>query len=147
MVKEIWGKIADEGCQRILTDLLKEEKIEDLIEHIQIYADSVATNDESDDREIKAQRYLSKQKDKLTRCDNRRIEIPEAHPSASVKFLIVLGLSRTANRRHTPYSCLHRRGSQKQSSWRKKRFANDYLTQTNATNSLKLSVRYDNIQV
>lgn len=90
VVKEIRGKIADEGYRRILVELLKEEKIENLIEHVQIYADSVATNDENDDRERKAlelKNYLTNQKEKLKYYDNRGIDIPDAPEGIVYKYL------------------------------------------------------------
>ena len=71
-------------------ELLKEEKIENLIEHVQIYADSVATNDENDDRERKAlelKNYLTNQKEKLKYYDNRGIDIPDAPEGIVYKYL------------------------------------------------------------
>lgn len=90
VVKEIRSKIADEEYQRMLQKLLRGDNIEELIEQVQIYADSVATDDENDDREEKAlelKRYLKNQNEKLRRYDNRGIDIPKAPEGIVYKYL------------------------------------------------------------
>ena len=81
VVKEIKAKTADEEYGKTLCKMLEEEKIEELIEGVQIYADSIANNDAEDKRAEKAlelKRYLENHKDKLKHYDNRGKEIPKA---------------------------------------------------------------------
>lgn len=90
VIEEIKRKIDDKGYQRRLKRLYDEEKPDELIEHVQIYADSVATNDENDDRQSKAlelKQYLVNQKDKLKRYDNRGISIPKAPEGIVYKYM------------------------------------------------------------
>lgn len=81
VVKEIKAKITDGGYEKKLRKFLEEEKIEELIEGVQIYADSVANDNEEDTREEKAlelKRYLENHKEKLSHYDRRGLKIPEA---------------------------------------------------------------------
>lgn len=90
VVKEIKGKIDDANYQKLLRGFLKDDKIDELIEHVQIYADSVVSNDENDNREGKAlelKRYLINQREKISRYDNRGIEIPKAPEGVVYKYL------------------------------------------------------------
>lgn len=81
VVKEIKAKIADEEYAKALRKMLEEEKTEELIEGVQIYADSIANKDPEDQREEKARelkRYLENHKEKLKHYDSRGIKIPKA---------------------------------------------------------------------
>lgn len=81
IVKEIKGKIWDEEYQAELLKLLEKDEVDGLLEAVQIYADSVATNEIEDKREEKALellKYLKNNEEKIKRYDNRGKEIPQA---------------------------------------------------------------------
>ena len=78
--KKIRDCIRDKEMQSRLCRMYEEKKIDELLESIQIYADSVATEDEKDRREKKALEvlgYLSENKDILLSYRDRGLEIPE----------------------------------------------------------------------
>lgn len=90
VIKEIRAKIADKEYAKKLGKLLEEEKTGELIEAVQIYADSIANNDPDDRREEKAlelKRYLENHRDKLKHYDNRGIKIPEAPEGIVYKYM------------------------------------------------------------
>lgn len=81
VVKEIKAKTADKEYEKKLRRMLEEEKVEELIEAVQIYADSIANNEPEDKREEKAlelKRYLENHREKLKHYDSRGLKIPEA---------------------------------------------------------------------
>lgn len=79
--QEILRKIKDKKAQIDLRELLEEEKIEELLEYIKIYAESVASDDEKDKRSSNAMKlyeYLNHNKDGLLPYQRREKEIPQA---------------------------------------------------------------------
>lgn len=90
VVKEIRKKIGHDEYRKKLQELLKEEKIDELIEAVQIYADSVASGDEEDTGEEKAlelKEYLENHKDELKHYDNRGIKIPKPPKGIVYKYM------------------------------------------------------------
>lgn len=81
IVKAIREKVAHKEYRKELRRLLDKDQVDELIEAVRIYADSVATNEKQDEREEKALellRYLENNRDKIKRYDNRGKEIPSA---------------------------------------------------------------------
>lgn len=81
VVKEIKQNIADKPYQKEVLKLLEAEKMEEVLEAVEIYADSVATGEEGDKREEHARKllsYLQNHKEKLSHYDQRGIKLPEA---------------------------------------------------------------------
>ena len=90
VIKEIRKKIGHKEYRKKLQELLQKEKIEELIEAVQIYADSVATEDEGDTKEEKAlelKGYLENHKEEVKYYDNRGIEIPEPPEGVVYKYM------------------------------------------------------------
>ena len=54
--KEIREKIQDEAAQEQIKELLEEKKVDELLEYIQIYADSIENNDAKDKGSEKARK-------------------------------------------------------------------------------------------
>ena len=78
--QEILRKIRDKEAQKTIRSLLEEEKIEEMLEYIQIYATGVATLDETDKSSKKAMelyQYLNNNKEGLLAYNKRGISIPE----------------------------------------------------------------------
>lgn len=78
--QEILRKIKDKKEQADLRKLLEEEKIEELLENIEIYATSVESPDEKDKRSEHARellKYLENNKSGLLPYDKQGIEIPK----------------------------------------------------------------------
>lgn len=78
--QEVLRKITDKKAQQEIRGLLEEEKIEEMLEYIRIYADSVESPDEKDKRSKKARellRYLENNKQGLLAYDRQGVEIPE----------------------------------------------------------------------
>lgn len=78
--QEILRKITDKKAQQAIRGLLEEEKIEEMLEYIRVYADSVESLDEKDKRSKKARellQYLGNNKQGLLPYDRQGIEIPE----------------------------------------------------------------------
>lgn len=78
--QEVLRKIKDKKAQQDIRQLLEEEKTEELLEYIRIYADSVESPDEEDKRSRKARellKYLENNKEGLLPYDRRGIKIPE----------------------------------------------------------------------
>lgn len=79
--QEILRKIKDPKAQQDIRQLLEEEKIDEMLEYIRIYADSVESPDEKDSRSRKARellRYLRNNRQGLMAYDRQGVEIPEA---------------------------------------------------------------------
>lgn len=79
--QEILRKISDKKAQREIRELFEEEKTEEMLEYIKIYADSAASNDSNDNRRKKALElyaYLNNNKEGLLPYQKRGVRIPEA---------------------------------------------------------------------
>ena len=79
--QEILRKIQDKKAQQEIRELLEEEKPEEMLAYIRIYADSVESADEKDTRSKKARellRYLENNRQGLLPYDRQGIPIPEA---------------------------------------------------------------------
>lgn len=78
--QEILRKIGDKEAQGTIRKLLEEEKVEEMLEYIRIYATSVESPDEKDARSKKARElyaYLNNNREGLLPYDKRGIPIPE----------------------------------------------------------------------
>ena len=78
--QEILRKIKDKKAQQAIRGLLEEEKIDEMLEYIRIYADSVESPDEKDTRSKKARellQYLENNRQGLLPYDRQGIKIPE----------------------------------------------------------------------
>ena len=78
--KEIKRQIGDKQAQEEICRLYDEEKPEEMLEYIEVYATSVESPDEKDKRSKKARelyKYLSNNKEGLLPYDKRGITIPE----------------------------------------------------------------------
>lgn len=70
----------DKEAAKAVEELFEAEKMDDMLEYIRIYADSVETDDEKDTRAQKARelyRYLNNNKDGLMPYQKRNIRLPE----------------------------------------------------------------------
>lgn len=79
--QEILRKIGDKGAQKEIRELFDAEKIDEMLDYIRIYADSVASGDETDKRSKRAlelHAYLSNNKEGLLPYQKRGVKIPEA---------------------------------------------------------------------
>ena len=79
--QEILRKIKDKKAQQDIRKLLEEEKTEEMLEYIRIYADSVESPDEEDKRGKKAREllsYLANNRKGLLPYDRQGVTIPEA---------------------------------------------------------------------
>lgn len=71
----------DKEAARAVEELFEAEKMDEMLEYIQIYRDSVETSDEKDTRSKKAQelyQYLNNNKDGLMPYQKRGLPLPEA---------------------------------------------------------------------
>lgn len=78
--QEVLRKIRDKKAQKEIRRLLEEEKTEEMLEYIRIYADSVESPEQNDKRSKKAKellRYLENNKEGLLPYDRRGMKIPE----------------------------------------------------------------------
>lgn len=85
--QEVLRKIKDKKAQQDIRNLLDEEKIEDLLEYIRIYADSVESPDDDDRRSKNARKllkYLENNKDGLLPYDRQGVTIPE--PPEGIRY-------------------------------------------------------------
>lgn len=79
--QEILRKIKDKTAQQELRRLLEEEKPDEMLEYIKVYADSVESSDENDKQSRMAREllsYLSNNREGLLPYDKRGVKIPEA---------------------------------------------------------------------
>lgn len=79
--QEILRKIGDKGAQKEIRELFDAEKIDEMLDYIRIYADSVASGDETDKRSKRAPElhaYPSNNKEGLLPYQKRGVKIPEA---------------------------------------------------------------------
>lgn len=78
--QEILRKVSDKGAQSEIRRLFDEEKIEEMLEYIEVYATSVESPDEKDKKSKKARelyQYLNNNKEGLLPYQKRGISIPE----------------------------------------------------------------------
>lgn len=86
--QEIKRKLKEKEAQEAVTVLFEEKKIDEMLEYILIYADSVSSNDKTDKRSSNAKKlyeYLSNNKEGLLPYRERGIKIPEAKPGIVYK--------------------------------------------------------------
>ena len=86
--QEILRKIRDKKAQKEIRQLFEEEKIEEMLEYIQIYATSVESQDEKDKTSKNAMelyKYLSNNREGLLPYQKRGITIPEPEPGIIYK--------------------------------------------------------------
>lgn len=86
--QEIKRKLKEKEAQKAVTELFEAGKMEEMLEYIRIYADSVESNDASDKRSSNAKKlyeYLSNNKEGLLPYQERGIKIPEATPGIVYK--------------------------------------------------------------
>ena len=78
--QEVLRKIQEKKAQQDIRELLEEEKIDEMLEYIRIYADSVESPDENDKRSKKAMellKYLENNRQGLLPYDRQGVVIPE----------------------------------------------------------------------
>ena len=95
--QEILRKIRDKEAREEIRELFENEKIEEMLEYISIYADSVESNDEKDNTGKKARelyKYLNNNREGLLPYDKRGIKIPEAREGIIYKGM---GVQETQN--------------------------------------------------
>ncbi len=95
--QEILRKIRDKKAQEAVRELFDEEKIEEMLKYIQIYADSVESPDGKDKTSRKARElydYLNNNRDGLLAYDRRGIMIPEPKEGVIYKGM---GIQETQN--------------------------------------------------
>lgn len=86
--QEIKRKLKEKEAQKEVTELFEAGKMEEMLEYIRIYADSVDSNDRTDKRSSNAKKlyeYLSNNKEGLLPYQERGIKIPEAKPGIVYK--------------------------------------------------------------
>ena len=79
--QEVLRKIKEKKAQKAIRELLEEEKIEEMLEYIRIYADSVESPEEKDTQSRNARellKYLEDNRQGLLPYDRQGVEIPEA---------------------------------------------------------------------
>lgn len=95
--QEILRKISDKEVQKSIRSLFDEEKIDEMLEYIQIYATSVESPDEKDKSSKKAMelyQYLNNNRDGLLPYNKRGISIPEPKEGILYKGM---GIQETQN--------------------------------------------------
>lgn len=86
--REIKQKIRDVEAQNQIKELLKEKKVDEMLEYILIYADSIENDDEKDKGSEKARelyRYLWNNREGLLPYQERGIELPKAREGVIYK--------------------------------------------------------------
>ena len=86
--QEIKRKLKEKEAQKAVTELFEAGKIDEMLEYIRIYADSVENSDAADKRSGDAKKlyeYLSNNKAGLLPYQERGIKIPEAKPGIVYK--------------------------------------------------------------
>lgn len=95
--QEIQRKISDKEAQKAILSLFDEERTEEMLEYIRIYATSVASPEEKDKASKKAMelyRYLNNNKEGLLPYNKRGIAIPEPEEGILYKGM---GIQETQN--------------------------------------------------
>ena len=80
LYQEVLRKIKDKKAQQDIRELLEEEKTDEMLEYIRIYADSVESPDKNDKRSKKARellQYLGNNRQGLLPYDRQGVAIPE----------------------------------------------------------------------
>ena len=88
--QEILRKIQDKQAQKDIRRYLEQEKIEEMLEYIKIYAESVESEEEKEEEGKKARellRYLENHREELLPYDRRGIKIPEAKEGIVYKHM------------------------------------------------------------
>ena len=78
--REVLRKIGDKKAQQAIRELLEGEKVEEMLEYIRMYADSVESREEDDTRSKKAREllgYLENNRQGLLPYDRQGVTIPE----------------------------------------------------------------------
>ncbi len=86
--QEIKRCLKEKEAQMAVTELFEAKKIDEMLEYIRIYADSTASEDESDKRSKNAKRlheYLSNNKEGLLPYQDRGVPIPDAKPGIAYR--------------------------------------------------------------
>ena len=86
--REIKQKIRDVEAQKQIKELLEEKKVDEMLEYILIYADSIESDDEKDKGSEKARelyRYLWNNREGLLPYQERGIELPKAREGVIYK--------------------------------------------------------------
>lgn len=86
--QEIKRKLKEKEAQKTVTELFEAGKMDEMLEYIRIYAESVESNDRMDKRSSNAKKlyeYLSNNKEGLLPYQERGIKIPEAKPGIIYK--------------------------------------------------------------
>lgn len=86
----ITRNIKDKAAQKNIRTLLDQSKIKEVFEYIEIYADSIATNDKRDKGEEKARKlltYLKNNEEGIRPYDKRGIELPKEPEGIVYKHL------------------------------------------------------------
>lgn len=86
--QEIKRKLKEKEAQGAVTELFEAGKMDEMLEYIRIYANSVESNDRTDKRSSNAKKlyeYLSNNREGLLPYQERGIEIPEAKPGIIYK--------------------------------------------------------------
>lgn len=81
--QEIKRKLKEKEAQKAVTELFEANKMEEMLEYIKIYADSVESEDETDKRSSNARKlyeYLSNNREGLLPYQERGRKLPEAKP-------------------------------------------------------------------
>lgn len=107
--QEILRKISDKEAQKEIRRLFDEEKMDEMLEYIQIYATSVASPDEKDKSSKKAMelyQYLNNNKEGLLPYNKRDITIPA--PKAGILYK-GMGIQETQNCTVVTLRMKHRR--------------------------------------
>ena len=95
--QEILRKIRDKEAQEAIRELFEKEKTDEMLEYIQIYADSVESPDEKDKTSRKARElyaYFNHNREGLLAYDKRGIAIPEPKEGVIYKGM---GIQETQN--------------------------------------------------
>lgn len=86
--QEIKRKLKEKEAQKAVTELFETKQIDKMLEYIQIYGDSVASDDKADRRSSNAKKlyeYLWNNKEGLLPYQERGIKLPEAKPGIEYK--------------------------------------------------------------
>lgn len=86
--QEILRKIGDKKAQAEIRNLFDEEKVDEMLEYIEVYATSVESADEADKKSRKARelyQYLKNNRDGLLPYEKQGKEIPEPQPGIIYK--------------------------------------------------------------
>ena len=79
--KKMREDIKDKEAERRIEELYNQNKTDELLDYIRVYADSVASDDKKDKKESKALellKYLEENKEYLTSYQDRVLEVPKA---------------------------------------------------------------------